>query len=250
MRGHGFSEPGVIGDRHQKIGAFVGESPHQIRKNDLEADGDSKPGLPPVRSAFKVQQGWPRSRLKIADADDQFVQEKEYPLQRNVFAERNEVLLVVPSGDFAGGIQEIRAVQQVRSAVALTAECRTAEHERNLGVLRHPGHERSIVRLLFEHKRRGRFRPKDQVGLGTDGFGEPAVSFQGFRAIGLVPFVRLVNIGLNDSDCESVRRRHLQLIQPIEPGPEDRRNGDGERKPGPKRALRMFGQYPPDEQKH
>ncbi len=135
------------------------------------------------------------------------------------------MLLVIPPGDTPGGGQNIGAIQQRRGAVDLRPKGRTSKHQWHLRVLYHLHHQRLIAYVSFEQKGRGRFRPKNQIGFGTDGFCEPAVLFQRFHAIGCVPFMRLIDIGLNDPNGEALRARKMQLTQPIEPDHEDGHNG-------------------------
>ena len=61
--------------------------------------------------------------------------------------------------------------------------------------------------------------------------------------------MRLIDIGLHDPHGEAVRRRKMQLPEPVEPDPEDSRHGRGKRNPGSRETQRVFCQHPPEQEK-
>ncbi len=122
---------------------LLGDTPHQIGKNDLITDDHAEfhpPGLSGAVGLLQLKRkdGRAWAGLEIADAFDHlFQEEQQRGFERDVFAERHEMLLVVSAEQLPVRRQEIGAIEQKRLAVGVEPHGRTAEQERGRGAIRH-----------------------------------------------------------------------------------------------------------------
>ncbi len=134
------------------------------------------------------------SARECRDPAGELVGKGEQILEGNVFAEWNEVNLVVPS--YAGAIHahDQRGVVVTPSAVLLR-QIRTyvTDHKRGLLLARNRIEHMLKARVAFL-KRRGRFRPHNQVGMGGIGRADNlAIGCAGLGDSGDVRFALLIS---------------------------------------------------------
>jgi hypothetical protein len=94
VRGRGSPEPGVVGDRHQKICTFLDESSAEIWEDNLKADENAKLTLRQgeIEDLF--------SRLKVSNSFPQRPYEEQKILQGDILTKRDEVDFVILSRQF------------------------------------------------------------------------------------------------------------------------------------------------------
>src|SRR5208282_87140 len=100
------------------------------------------------------------------DSAGQLAGEREQVLEGNVFAEGNEVDLVVAANHLAAGVNDERGVVVVPSVLRLREiRADAADHERRLRGEGDRAHGLLEAEVIL-NERRGRFGPDDEVGMG------------------------------------------------------------------------------------
>ena len=116
-----FPKPAVIGQVHEKVRAAGGGRARGLRKHVLKANqrrGPDRPArrtarLPRVTGSVQFESAGPVARLIAAFDGREPLYKREPAHERDVFAEDDELLLVVHAGQFPLRIEQERGVKNI-----------------------------------------------------------------------------------------------------------------------------------------
>src|SRR4051812_7076209 len=95
--------------------------------------------------------------------------------------------------------KKVGAVHQVWLPVRVIAQRWTAEQQGHLMATNQRFHFAAILGLLFEEKRRGGFGPDDKIRFVSGLAGQTCIAIERFLTVGGIPFMRLIDVGLNQA---------------------------------------------------